>query len=163
MKDTDEGTDEVVGVGVRAEIAAGDGALDGGDEGGVDERAGTFHEPQGAARDGVHDRDDEFFCGYMVDEEKHPGAERFKRRHGGGEALFGCGELFDFAAEDSFDEGVASWEVAIEGGVADAGSACDVVEAGICSIAGENLLGYLKDALAVTLRIGAGFASRWGW
>ncbi len=76
----------------------------------------------------------------------------------GGEALFGGGELFDFVAVDGFDEGVASWEVAIEGGVADAGPACDVVEAGVGAIAGENLLGYLKDALAVALRVGAGFA-----
>lgn len=37
---------------------------------------------------------------------------------------FGRGKLFDFAAVDSFDKGVASWEVAIEGGVADVGSAC---------------------------------------
>jgi hypothetical protein len=76
---------------------------------------------------------------------------------------FGCRKLFDFAAVDGFDEVVASWEVAIEGGVADAGSACDVVEARSCSIAGENFLGYLKDALAVALRVGAGFAGRRGW
>ena len=99
----------------------------------------------------------------MVDEEQHPGAERFKRRHGGGEALFGCGKFFDFAAVDGFDEVVASWKVAIEGGVADAGSACDFVEARSGAIACENLLGHLKDALAVALRVGAGFAGRRGW
>jgi hypothetical protein len=163
MEDADEGTDEVIGVGVGAEITAGDGALDGGYEGDVDERAGAFHEPQGAACDGVHGGNDELFGGDVVDGEKHPGAERFERWHGGGEALFGCGKLFDFAAVDGFDEGVARWEVAIEGGVADAGSACDVVEARSCSIAGENFLGYLKDALAVALRVGAGFAGRRVW
>jgi len=160
VEDAHKGTDEVVGVGFGAEIAAGDGALDGGDEGGVDERAGAFHEPQGAACDCVHGGNDEHFSGDVVDEEKHPGAERFKRRHGGGEALFGGGEFFDFAAVDGFDEVVASWEVAIEGGVADAGSACDVVEARSRSIAGENLLGYVKNALAVALRVGAGLAGR---
>ncbi len=117
----------------------------------------------GAAGDGVHGGNDEHLSGDVVDEEKHPGAEGFKRRHGGGEALFGGGKLFDFAAVDGFDEVVASWEVAIEGGVADAGSACDVVEAGGCAVAGEDLLGYLKDALAVALRVGAGLAGGRGW
>lgn len=41
------------------------------------------------------------------------------------EALCGCRKLFAFVAVDGFDEIVASWEVAIESGVADAGSACD--------------------------------------
>ena len=163
MEDAHEGTHEVVGVGVRAEIAAVDGALDGGYEGGVDERAGAFEEAHGAAGDGVHGGNDEPFCGDVVDEEEHPGTERFKRRHGGGEALFGGGKLFDFAAVDGFDEIVAGWEVAIEGGVADAGSAGDVVEARSCSIAGENLPGYLKDALAVARRVGAGLAGGLGW
>ena len=75
----------------------------------------------GAAGDGIHGGDDELFAGDVVDEEKHPGAERFKRRHRGGEALFGCSKFFDFAAIDGFDEVVARWKVAIEGGVADAG------------------------------------------
>jgi hypothetical protein len=42
VKDADEDTDEVVGFGVRAEIVTGDSALDGGYEGGVDEREGLF-------------------------------------------------------------------------------------------------------------------------
>jgi len=163
VKDADEGTDEVVGVGVRVEITAGDGALDGRYEGGVDERPGAFHEPQGASCDRVHGGDDEHLSGDMVDKEKHPRTECFKRRHGGSEALFGCSKLFDFAAVDGFDEVVACWEVAIEGGVADAGSACDVVETRSGSIAGEDILCYLKDAFAVALRVGAGFASSRGW
>jgi hypothetical protein len=104
VEDAHEDTDEVVGVGVGAEIAAGDGALDGGYEGGVDERAGAFEEAHGTAGDGVHRGNDEPFSGDMVDEEKHPGAKRFKRRQGGSEALFGCRKLFDFAAVDGFDE-----------------------------------------------------------
>ena len=160
MEDTDERADEVVRVGVSAQFATSDGPFDRRDESSLNETARTFDQSHRAARDGVHGGYDERFGGDMVDEEKHPGAERCKRRHGGGEALFGCGKLFHFATVDSFDEGVASWEVTIEGGVADAGSAGDVVEARSCSIAGENLLGYLKDALAVALRVGAGFAGR---
>jgi hypothetical protein len=53
--------------------------------------------------------------------------------------------------------------VAIEGGVSDARPARDVVEARGCSIARENFLGYLKNALTVALRVGAGFAGRRGW
>jgi len=156
MEDAYEGTDEVIGVGVGAEIAAGDGALDGSYESGVDARTGAFHEPQGAACDCVHDGNDEHFSCNVVDEEKHPRSQRFKRWHGSSEALFGCCKLFDLAAVDGFDEVIASGEVAIQGGVADARSACDVVEARSCSIARENLFGYLKDALTVALRVGAG-------
>ena len=53
--------------------------------------------------------------------------------------------------------------MAIEGGVTDAGSACDVVEARSCAVAREDLLGYLKDTFAVALRIGAGFTGRRWW
>ena len=163
MKDADKRADEVVRVSVCAQFAASDSAFDRSDEGSVNETARAFDQSHRAARDGVHGRDDERFGSHMVDEEKHPGAERFKRRHGGSEALFRCGKLFNFAVVDGFDEGIASWEVAIEGGVADAGSACDVVEARSRAIAGENLLGYLKDALAVAFRIGAGFTGTRRW
>src|ERR1700678_2838616 len=163
MEDTHEGTDKVIRVGVRAEIAAGDGPLDGSYERGVNPRTGAFHEPQGPACDCVHDGNDEHFSCNVVDEEKHPRSQRFKRWHGSSEALFGCCKLFDLAAVDGFDEVIASGEVAIQGGVADARSACDVVEARSCSIARENLFGYLKDALTVALRVGAGFADRQAW
>jgi len=163
MEDADEGADKVIRISFGVEIATGDSASDGGYEGGVDERAGAFHEPQRTARDGIHDRNDEHFTGDVVDEEKHPGAKRFKWRHGGSEALFGCGQLFDFVAVYSFDEVVASWEVAIEGGVADTGPACNVVEARRRAVAGENLFGHLKNALAIALRVGAGLAGRRGW
>ena len=160
VEDADEGTNEVVGVCVRAEITAGDGATNGGYEGGVDERTGAFEEACGTAGDGIHCWDDEALCSHMVNEEKHPGAERFERRHGSGKALFGRRELFDFAAVNGSDKVIASWEVTIEGGVANAGSACDVIEARRSSIAGEDLLGHVKDALTVALRVGAGFAGR---
>lgn len=93
VEDADEGADEVVGVSVGAEIATRDGAVDGGYEGGADERSGAFDEAHGAARDGVHRGDDEPFCRDVVDEEQHPGTERFERLHGGGEALLGGGEF----------------------------------------------------------------------
>ena len=163
MEDTDERAEEVVRIGVRAQIAARDCAFDRRDEGSMYETARAFDQPHRAAGDRVHRRDDECFCGYMIDEEKHPGAERFKWWQGRGEALLGCGKLFYFAPVDGFDQVVAGWEVAIEGGVTDAGSACDVVKARSCAIAGKNFLGYLKDALAVALRVGARFAGRQGW
>jgi hypothetical protein len=163
VEDADEGTDKVVGVGIGAEITTVDGAPDGGYEGGVDKRAGAFEEAHGAAGDGVQSGNDELFGGEVVDKEQHPGAEGFERRHGSGKPLLSGGEFFNFVAVDGFDEVVASWEVAIEGGVADAGSACDVVEARSSAIVGEDVLGYLKDALAVALRVGARSAGRRGW
>ena len=158
MKDADEGTDEVIGIGVGAEIAAGDGAIDRGYEGGLDERSGAFEEAHGTAADGVHRGNDELFVGDVVDKKQHPGAEGFERRHGGGEALLGGGKLFDFVAINGFDERVASREMAVEGAGAEAGSARNVIEARGCAIAGEDRFGYLKNALAVSLRIGARFA-----
>jgi hypothetical protein len=162
VEDSDEGADEVVGIGVSAEIAVGDRPLDGADEGSVDERAGAFKQAH-AAGGGVHCGEDELLFGDVVDEEKHPGAKRFKRGHGDREALFGSGKLFDFVAVDGSNKVIAGWEVAIEGGVADAGPACDVVEARSCAIAAEDFLGYLKDAFTIALRVGAGFACWRGW
>jgi hypothetical protein len=48
VEDVHERTHEVDGVGIRAEITAGDGVLDGGHEGGVNERPGitTYHAVQ---------------------------------------------------------------------------------------------------------------------
>jgi len=164
MKDADQCTHEVVGVGVGAEVAAVDGAPDGGDERSMDERAGAFDKAHRAAGYGLHGRNDESFFSRAVDEEKHPGAESIEWRHGGSQALFRCRELFDFAAVDGCDEIVAGWEVPVECGIADARSACDVVEARSRSVAGENVFGHLKDALAVALRVSAGFAGRGrGW
>ena len=42
-------------------------------------------------------------------------------------------------------------------------SARDVIQARGGAVARENLLGYLKNALAVALRVGAGFAGRRRW
>src|SRR5580698_995453 len=126
VKDAHEGADEVVGFGVGAEIAAGDGAPHGGDEGGVNERAGAFDEAHGTARDGVHCGDDKPFFRHVIDEEQHPGTERFEGRQSVGEALFCSGKLLDFVAVDRFDERVAGREVAIERAWADAGLASDI-------------------------------------
>jgi len=95
----------------------------------------------------------------MVDEEKHPRAEPFKRRHGGGEALFGCGELFDFAAVDSFDEVVASWKVAIKS----LRCQCPIGVRLSSRLAAapsrvKTSLATSKDTLAIALRVGAGLA-----
>lgn len=158
VKDADEGADEVVGIGVVAEIAAGDGALDEGGECVADEGAGTHNEARGATGHSIHCGDDEHFAGDVVDEEKHPGTESFEGWQAGGEAQAGGGQFLDFATIHGLDEGVARWEVAIERAGADAGSACDVVEARGCAHAGEDLLSYLKDALSVALRVGAGFS-----
>src|ERR1700742_4080749 len=53
--------------------------------------------------------------------------------------------------------------MAIESGVADTGSACDVVQNRRHAITGEGILGCLKDALAIVLRVNAGFTCRRRW
>jgi len=141
VEDADEGTNEVVRVGVRAEIAASDSAFNRGHEGGVDEGARAFHEAHGAAGDRVHRGNDEFLARNVVDEKQHPGAEGFERRHVGGEALLGGGEFFNFAAVDGSDEGIAGRKVAIERARTDACLASDIVKAGGSSVARKDLLG----------------------
>lgn|GEM_PF-6409543 len=164
MEDANEGTDKVVGVGVGAEIAAGDGALDGGYEGGVDERTGAFDEAHGATGDGVHRRDDEHFSGDVVDEEQHPGAQGFERRHRCCKALRSGGKFLNFAAIDGFDEGVARWKVPVQCPGTNLSPARNVVKARRRAIPREGLFGDFKDALAIMLRIGAEFACRRsGW
>ncbi len=161
VEDADEGTDEVAGVGVGAEMAAVDGTLDEGEKGTVDDAAGAFDEAHGAAGDGVHGGEDEGLGGDVVDEEKHPGAEGFERGQGLGEALGGDRQLVDLAAVDGFDEGVAGGEVAVEGAGADLGAAGDVVKCGVGAVASEGEPSHLKDAVAVTLGVGAGLADDW--
>ena len=158
MKDTDEGTDEVTGIGICAEVAAVDRALHQGNECAVDETARAFEEAHGAARNSIHGGKDELFTGHVVDEEKHPGAESCERRHGDGEALPGCSQLFDFAPVDRFDQGVPGGKVAVERAWADGRLAGDVIECSFGSVPGEGQPGNLEDALAVALRIGAGLA-----
>ena len=68
VEDADQRTHEVIGVEVGAKIAAGDGALDGGDEGAVDQRARTFDKAHGAAGNGVHCGNDERLRGDVVNE-----------------------------------------------------------------------------------------------
>jgi len=108
VEDADKRAEEVVRIGIRAQFAASDGAFDRRGEGSVNNTARAFDQSHRAARDGVHHRDDERFRGHMVDEEKHPRAKRFKWSQGSGETLLRCGKLFDFAAVDGLDEGVAS-------------------------------------------------------
>lgn len=74
MEDADEGAHEILGVGVGVEVAAVDGALNCGEEGGVDEIAGAFHEAGGAAGDAVEGGKDQEFVFYVSDEVEHPGA-----------------------------------------------------------------------------------------
>ena len=113
VKDANEGTDEVGGFRVGAEITAGDGALDGDHERGMDERPGAFREAHGTSGESVHGGNDELLSGEVVDEEQHPGAEGFEWRHGSGEARLCGSEFFNFVTVNSFDKGVASSKVAI--------------------------------------------------
>jgi len=161
VEDPDERADEVVGVSVGGEVAASNGALDAGNEGGMDEWAGALDESCNSAGDRVHRGDDKPLVGDMFDEEEHPSAEGFKRRHGGSEALLGGSKLFHFAAVDGFDESVPGGEVAVKRAGSDACLAGDVVETGGSAVAGEYLFGDLKDALSVAQGISAGFARGW--
>jgi len=156
MEDPDEGADEVLGVGVGAEIAAGNRASDGGNERGVDERAGAFEESPGPAGDGVHRGDDKRLVCDMFDEEQHPSAETFKRRHRGGKAPLGSSKSFHFGSVDRFDERVPSGKVAIKRAGSDACLTGNFVEARGGAVAGKGLLGSLENALAVALSISAG-------
>jgi len=158
VKDADESADEVVRVGVGAEIPTGDGALGEGGERRADQVSGAPDEARRTAGDRLHCGNDEHFAGDVIDEEHHPSAESIERRHGGGEAWASRGELFDFGAVDSFDEGVAGGEVAVERARADAGLASDLIEAGGRAITGKDLLGKLENALTVALRVNARLA-----
>ena len=114
MEDADEGTDEVIGIGILTESAAVYGALDQGNECAVDDAASAFDEAQGAARHSIHGGKDELFAGHVIDEEKHPGSQSFERRHRCGEALPGASQFFNFASVDGFDQGVAGGKVTVE-------------------------------------------------
>ena len=163
MKNADQSTDEVVGVGFGAEITAVNSALYQGDESAVYETSRTFDETQGAAGDSVHCGNDEPFVGHVVDKEQHPRAKGFDRRHASGESLPRIGEFFHFVAVDGFDQGVAGGEMAVERAGADARLTGDIVKAGGGAIASEDFLCDLQDAFAVALGIRPGLAGGRGW
>jgi hypothetical protein len=123
----------------------------------MDEIARAFHQPHRSAGDCFHRGQDELLLGYVVDEEKHPGAQGLERRHGGGKALFGGGKLLHFAAVDGFDESIAVGKVPVKRPGANAGLPGDVIEAGNGSFLGEDLFGDFENVLAISLRVGADF------
>jgi len=65
---------------------------------------------------------------YVIDEQKHPGSKSFERRHRDDKVLPGCSQFFNFAAVDSFDQGVACGKVTVKRAWADVRAAGDVVK-----------------------------------
>jgi hypothetical protein len=163
VEDADEGADDVVRMGVGAQLAAVDGVLDEAAKGAVDGAAGAFDHAGGTAGDGVHGGQDEGFGGDVVNEDDHPGPEGLERGEGGGEVLAGGGELFDLVVEDGFDEVVAGGEVAVESSGAHFGAAGDVVERSVRAVLGEGFTGDLQDSLAVPLGVDSGPAHGGWW
>ena len=90
VKDTDKGADEVFRLRIGTQSAAVNSTLNQGEKRAVDETARTFDEAHGAARDGIHRRQNQSFVGHMVDEQKHPRAEGLERGSCGREAPAGC-------------------------------------------------------------------------
>ena len=120
VEDAHERTHEVDGVGIGAEITAGDGVLDGGHEGGVNERPGALRvgrmEPPVTVSIAGRISCLREMCSIKSSIQARRGLNRL---HGGGKALFGGGKPFDFTSVDGLDQSGASCEMTIERGVAD--------------------------------------------
>lgn len=158
MEDAYQSTNEVVGVGIGAQIAAGDGAFDQLNERSVDEAARAFDQTHRSTGNGVHCGNDELFLCNVVNEQKHPGAQCFDGRQGGGQAPPCGGKLFHLDAIDGFNQGIASGEVTIKRSRAYARLTGDVIKAGRCAIPSEGMFGDLENSLAISLRVGTEFA-----
>jgi hypothetical protein len=154
----DERPQKIVGVEIAAEIAAVDGALGQQFNGFADLTAGTFKELRCAAHHGIERRGDDLLGGHVVDEQQHPGSQRFERRHRFSKIVRCSGQFFNMSAIDRLDEGIPGREMAIQGSGSDARLSGDVVEAGVGAVASKGLFGHFQDALAIAQGIGAGFA-----
>ena len=68
VKNTDEGADEVIGIGICTEMAPVDRALDQSEECAVDEATCALYQPRRSAGNGVHGRKNELLAGHVIDE-----------------------------------------------------------------------------------------------
>ena len=163
MGNADEGSKQIEGVEIGADVAGLDGAVDEGIDCSLDQTARAFIEPRGTANKAVEGGGDDLLGGDVIDEEQHPGAEGFDRGHGFRKCARRCGHFFDLGAIDPFDESVAGGEVAIEGAGSYAGLFGDVIETGAGAETGKRIFCLVEDAFAVAFGVGAGLAPGGLW
>ena len=109
----------------------------------------------------IQGRGDDVLCRNVVDEQQHPGAQRFNWGHRLGKLALGCGQPFYFSAIDRLDQCISRRKVAILGSRSDASLLGDVVQTGICPELGKRFLGYFNNEVAIALCVGAGLALGW--
>jgi hypothetical protein len=98
----------------------------------LDLTAGTFIQLRGASNQRVQRRSDDLLGRNVVNEQQHPGSQRFQRWHGLSEVECRGRELFHLRPIDRLQKRIARRKVAIQSARSDAGLFGDVVQAGAC-------------------------------
>jgi len=99
----------------------------------LDLSARTFIQFRVTSNERIQGRGDNLLGRDVVDEQQHPGSQCFNRRHGLGELLLGCGELFHLSSIDRLEQCIARRKVAVQSSRSNARLFGDVIEAGICA------------------------------
>ena len=122
--------------------------------------AGTFIQLRGASNQRIQCRGDNLLFRDVVDEQPHPGSQRFQRGHDLSEVGRCCRQLLHLSLVDRLDECISCGKVAIQRSGSDARPSGDVVQTGVSAQARKRLLRNLQDALAIPLRIRARLSRR---
>src|SRR5258708_5967516 len=154
--DSDQSAKKIEWLEVSTYVAARDGALDQRIDRSLDLSTRTFIQLGGASDEGIQCRGDDVLGGNVIDEQQHPGAQRFDRGHGISELPFRRGQLLYLSAINGFDQRIACRKVAIESSRSNACVFGDIIQAGVCAGPGKRLLGDVQNALAIALRISPG-------
>ena len=162
MRDADQGSKQVEGIEISAQIATLLSALHQLIDGALDQAARTFIEPGRASDDCIESGRNDVLCRDVVNQQQHPGSKRFERRHGLGEAGSGSRKFLHFIPVNAFDQLIPRREMAIQGTRSNARLLGDFVQTGIGALSGKGFLRNFKDTLAVAQRVYARFAGGCG-
>ena len=120
MGHADERPKQIEWVEISAYIAALDRALYQRVNRSLDQTAGTFIQLRGASHHRIQRRGDDLLGRDVVDEQQHPGSQRFKRGHGLGEIALCCRQFLHLSPVDRLDECISRGKVAIQSSGSDA-------------------------------------------
>src|SRR5258708_28232761 len=144
--DADKSPKQIEWVEVLPYVPAFDCALHQGIDRSLDLGTGTLIELRGTSDERIQRRGDDLLSRYVVNEQKHPCAQRFNRGHGVGELPLCCRQLFHFRLINRLNQRIAAWEVAIQSPRSDTRLFGDVVQTGVGAVTGEFLPGPFQNA-----------------
>ena len=113
MRDADQRSKQVGCIKISAQIATLLSALHQLTDRTLNHGACPFVEPGRASHNAIQRRRNDVLCRHVIDQQKHPGSKRFKRRHGLRKASSGRSEFLHFIPVNTFDQLIPPRKMAI--------------------------------------------------